>query len=321
VGSEVVRVLRQAKGCEGGAVEGQRVSTVMPFLQWELTGSSVPLDDHTTLYQLHESPLVSLLDRLADEELFRIHGWPGSGAVVDSPWFPARDLGTSMPGWDRNWLAMALLGISCDSAPHWTQTLYSADNYETLTRVEETPADWERPQVILLDAEDHQQPVCNEGTLAFMMQAWRRLLSTPGGACYSNRVYRAICYYVSAFRARFDEEAIVSLAIGLETLFAPHSHAEVSVQVATNACRFLGEDVPRRKEVFGAAKSLYTFRSAIVHGATPSSLERQAKANAGGYRLLAGALRRILGPDSGDLFAIFSNETSRRDYLQAQYFT
>ena len=242
------------------------------------------------------------------------------GAVIDSPWFTSPDPNIGMPGWDRNRLVMALLGISCGLAPTWTQIVHSADSYQKLLAVQETPPDWECPQIVLVGGATGRQPVCDAQTLSFLLRAWHRLFADSDGPSYKNRVFRAIGYYASAFMARSDEEAIVCLAIGLETLFAPHSHAEVSTQVATNVCRFLGEDAPAREELFLSVKALYGVRSSIVHGDVPSSYRRQMEANLDGYKILARSLRKVFDAGSEDLFAVFSQENSRRDHLEGLYF-
>ncbi len=301
-------------------VREPRVSTVMPFVDWEASSPRVDLDEHTTLFLLEESPLIPLLKRLANDDLFEVHAWPGTGAVIDSPWFTNADPNVGMPGWDRNRLAMALLGISCGLGPIWTQIVHSAEGYRKLIAVQETPPDWECPQVVFIGGETGKQPVCNAETLGFLVRAWHRLFRSPEGPNYRNRVHRTISYYASAFMARSDEEAIVCLAIGLETLFAPHSHSEVSTQVATNVCRFLATKVAARKKLFREVKGLYRVRSAIVHGDIPSSFRRQMAANRAGYEILAHSLRRLFDADSEDLFAVFSEEESRRSYLEKLYF-
>lgn len=129
-----------------------------------------------------------------------------------------------------------------------------------------------------------------------------------------NRLFNAVrLYYLASTSIRFSE-AIVNLVIIWEILFAPHSHSEISHQVSMNLSKFLRYKKEKRKQLYKKLKSIYSDRSKIIHGGIPKDEDRLSDYVVTSFNITAEALYKILS--SPELATVFSNEKTRKDYLE-----
>jgi hypothetical protein len=146
---------------------------------------------------------------------------------------------------------------------------------------------------------------------------WRaaQASATPESA---GRIGNALTYFQYAWRSHHVDQACLHLAVALEVLFAPHSQAETSHQIAFNLSHFLATNQKSREATYEAARNFYRIRSAIVHGGAPAFQKIHSV-----YRimfpLLARVLRRILR--NPKLAATLEHEGSRRVMFRSFMFS
>jgi len=129
-----------------------------------------------------------------------------------------------------------------------------------------------------------------------------------------NRLFNAVRFYYLANTSIRDSETVLHLVIILETLFAPHSHSEITHQVSLNVSKFLQDNVEERKKLYKKLKDIYSDRSKIVHGGAPSDENKFSNHVDKAFNITAKALYKILS--SPKLSTIFSDEKLRLKYIE-----
>lgn len=125
---------------------------------------------------------------------------------------------------------------------------------------------------------------------------------TEGG---HNRVRLAARRLSAAFLRQHEEDAILDVTIGLETLLADDSRNEITYRLALRLaalCAIAPFEGQKPSKVFLLAKKLYDFRSAVVHGSPKAEKKRlvaltpeqNIPAVALGTRLLRHALATLI---------------------------
>lgn len=125
----------------------------------------------------------------------------------------------------------------------------------------------------------------------------------------ARRISAALQYFYLAWRSHYLEQACLHLSVGMEILFAPHSHSETTHQLAFNIAHFHGLDSTDRERLYRVVKKFYGIRSSIIHGGAPEdALMREVTTEM--FSLMVAILRRLLA--DADLAETVNSDSSRR---------
>lgn len=128
-----------------------------------------------------------------------------------------------------------------------------------------------------------------------------------------DRLRNAVDFYSRAWRAFTPEETIIFLSVAFESLFAPHSNAEISNQMSVNVSKFLFTDLKDRIWCKKVMKEIYSERSKILHGGSSASHDKQWEIMWNAYALLSKVLAKILC--DFEYTELFRSDRNRKEYL------
>lgn len=156
-------------------------------------------------------------------------------------------------------------------------------------------------------------------TLSEIVAMWSSSVSRWKVGDSNGRLMNALAFFNHAWRSPYLSHMCLNLAIGLETLFAPHDQAEVSHQISYNVARFLETTSEGREMVYHGVKKFYQQRSRLVHGGVLKNDEPLIDPTVSTFQMTARILRKIL-LDVG-LVERFDNESQRQRMLREWMFT
>jgi hypothetical protein len=209
-------------------------------------------------------------------------------------------------------LICSLMGIVYTGAPNLTNIIFAKDDKNGFI-VEWTTDVRRRQNEFLFNTMDDRgiDIKISQETAEMIKRFWGNLkIDIP---VKFDRIENALRFYTQAWKSNTEEEALLNLTVVLETLFSPHSQAELSHQIAMNISRLLRKAVEDRKETYRLVKLIYAERSKITHGDSPSDWHDFEKYLWEAYSLCAETLRFILIDKK--LTTIFRDNDLRRKYL------
>lgn len=283
---------------------------LLHMVGWDLAVAEFPLGYGVSLCQYKDSPIEKLVNHLAETN-YLDEGEPLNyeTAIVQDITDHYKDydyLGRSID------LICSLAGIIYAGAPNLTNIIWAKD-YKSGFIVEWTTNLRRRQNEFLFNTMDEKgiDIKINQETAKMIKSFWRNFkMDIP---IKFDRIENALRFYTQAWKSNTEEEALLNLTVVLETLFSPHSQTELSHQIAMNISRLLRKAVEDRKETYRLVKHIYTERSKIVHGDSPSDWEDFSKHVWEAYSLCAETLRFILVDKK--LTTIFRDNELRRKYL------
>lgn len=196
-----------------------------------------------------------------------------------------------------------IVAICTNSILGHIQLLISHDNYETCSST--FVVNPQTPEIF--DYDDTERPLKFDELHRF----WNQENELGTDRNYDDPISIALNHFFYSWRASYHYvPTCINLAITLEALFAPHSHLEISHQIAFNISRFLGRNKKEREETYKRVKKFYNVRSQIIHGSIPK-METLVNIVPNIYFLTCEIFRNIL--NDSKTFSIFYNSNLRKE--------
>jgi len=282
---------------------------LLHLVDWDLPVAEFPLDSKVSLCKYKGSRVEELVNRLAQTR-YLDEGEPlryETVIVYDSEFNP-EDYYYLRRVID---LICSLIGIVYLGAPDLVNVIGTNDYKDGCIIYSQGSITYHNEFLYNLAEDKGVKVIINQETAQMVKSFWNNLqMDIP---IEFDRIKNALRFYTQAWKSGTDEEAVINLAIVLETLFAPHYQNELSHQIAMNICRFLRKSAQERRETYELVKHIYAVRSKIVHGDYPSDSTNFSKYLQEAYSLCAELLRFILIDKK--LTAIFRDNDIRREYL------
>lgn len=259
---------------------------------WAASSTHERLYDGIELWEPRSSPVWQAYERLCEER----HAHEGvpveyGAAFVFEPSY-TEHIGDFGDPYDTTSILASLTVIATGTPLGMLSCFVSFDHFKTISWYHDLHNyGGHNEALIVTDAPD-----IDDGAVAFIRDAWSRLLTTRSWDGRSFRVWNALTHWFYAWTAPYADQKILNLAIVLELLFAPHHQSETSHQIAFNVAHYLGSDSTDRARIYMDVKRLYGVRSKLVHGGRADD-EALIKAASELHHMCTGVFRRVLGTE------------------------
>lgn len=285
-------------------------------VEWQLPESLCQLDSNACLCKYKDSDVGDLVKKLAEDIDFD-EGEPFGYETYVKVTFPEsmhpKDLYNYLSSRGVE-MVCSLLGIVQGGGyPDLCHVIYMHPQSRPWI---DTIHDINNPQIDTIQNMMYERGIklsINETTVKALKIALSNFNKARTSENKFNHVDNALKFYSNAWRSPTEVEALIHLNVALESLFAPHSHSEISHQIGINLSRFLTSDPAERKPMCENVKKIYTERSKIIHGEPPSGLFKLTDVLWEAYVITAKALSKILMDEN--VTAIFANNDRRRQFL------
>ncbi len=208
---------------------------------------------------------------------------------------------------------MNLLTIIHRGTIGYCRIISSLDDFKTSTHTFEL---YDEHSIGIFDHLGADDPKLDQNNLHLLQKIFTNLKAKATSKVKHSRIDNALDYFYLAWNVHTLEQTAIGLSIVIETLFAPHSNAEISHQVSFNVAKFSAETKKARNEIYKMIKRYYSIRSKIVHGDIINADEYNSIPDL--FKFVSSILLKIL--KDKDLIILFNDNKLRRQYFDSLLF-
>lgn len=292
----------------------RKYAAIYFYAEWNCSENSIIVSDGITIGNFQGSHIKKLYETICEN--YKVDEGEPYSCNVYSLFYPKMnedlyiDFGSSYSVIDR--FSNILVMISKQPIL-MCRLIWSDDNFETISGTERIYHYSEEMSALFWD--DEVSISGNE--IENIILIWSKINSIYRSHPDNGRIINILNYYYTAWRSHTIEQLIINIAIVLELLFAPHSQAEITHQIAFNVSKYMGTDADKRNSIYDEIRKFYSIRSAIIHGGMPNFNKIESVAR-NIFILITNIIVSIISND--EIAEIFADNNKRTMLLKSYLF-